>query len=96
MNICATTILPQVSEETQTASLYDDKIELLVARYYYLRTVEKSASNEEILVRMRAEFFISTNYIAILLSKHVGQIQQLRKEAPKKEWFRMKWAHLVW
>lgn len=83
-------LFPQPAE----TSLYEEKVKLIIARYYYFNT--QNMRSEDILLKLQAEFFISTARIADIISERIPEIQALRKDAPKKDFFKIKWAHLVW
>ena len=78
-------------EET---NLYDEKVKLLCHRYCFYLT--NTAKRDEILNKLSKEFFISTGRIADILVEQTDTIKAIRTEAPKKSWFQMQWAHLVW
>lgn len=94
----STTILPEQTlfPEKET-SLYEEKVKLLTARYYYYLNVhEPRMRYEEILTTLSKEFFVSTGRIADILTDNTDEILQLRKDAPKHSWFKLNWAYLVW
>jgi hypothetical protein len=75
-------------------TLYDEKVRLLTARYYYHNNNLKNY--EQALVALAKEFFISTGRIADIIAGQIPTLQALRKMAPKKAWFKSNWGHMVW
>ncbi len=45
---------------------------------------------------LEKEFFISTGRIADIIAKQIPALQALRKQSPRREWFKTNWRHLSW
>lgn len=77
----------------------DEKIALMAARYVYYSTYGDTNGKmvmEEVLTRLSKEFFLSTNRIANILTDNAHLIDNLRRKAPDKKWFRQEWSYWVW
>lgn len=83
----------------QQKTLYEKKVAAITARYFYYITNKvdgKSLLQDEILIRLSQEFFLSTGRITDILVDNATEITKLRTQAPKPSWFKTNWAHLVW
>lgn len=95
----STSVAPELFQETKeeiVLSDYEKKVELLTARYYYYLAVNKQGNIVLILEKLQKEFFISSNQITNIIEKNTDSIKQLRAIAPKPDWFKSKWSHIVW
>jgi hypothetical protein len=80
-------------------SLYQEKVELIIARYVYYLTHGDGGillKTEQVLTKLSKEFFISTGRISDILVEHADTIAKQRKEPRKIPWYKSKWTHLVW
>lgn len=85
---------PSLFADKAEISLYEEKVKLIIARYYFFST--QHIKTDTILLKLQAEFFISTERLADIIAERVPDIQALRASAPKREWFKTNWAHLLW
>lgn len=51
---------------------------------------------DKILLALENEFFISTGRIADIIGEHETEVAKMRKDPPKKEWYKIQWSHIVW
>ncbi len=92
-------LFPETADIATPKTAYEKKVETITARYYYYSTNSKElgfATTEDILKRLEDEFFVSAYWITNIIKNNTSVIQQLREQKPKKDYFKIKWAHLVW
>ncbi len=92
--VMATSEQEDIISPKESRSLYDEKVKLLTARYYYYNN--KLKNYEKVLQMLEKEFFISTGRIADIIAKQIPVLHALRDQAPKREWFKTNWRHLTW
>ena len=81
---------------TQEKNLYNEKVKVLIARYYYYQYLAKKQAYEDILTKLENEFHISSRRIVDIIDGQIPAIQELKKRAPARDWFRQQWGHLMW
>lgn len=94
-NLIETPELPVPSKKGRCADLVAERNELLMARYYYLRSFTDK-SYDAVLQQLKQEFFLSVITIPQIVEKHVDDFLSLKRLAPNPTYFSKKWPHIKW
>jgi hypothetical protein len=87
---------PVLVDPARDKNLYDEKVKVLTARYYYYQYLAKKRTYEDILTILENEFHISSRRIVDIINRQIPTIQELKKLAPARDWFKQQWGHFTW